>query len=49
LSRSNKGTSENSIKVIRGASGEYMKVVEEYINGTLEDKNITCNHHGEHH
>ncbi|WP_123053414.1 NifB/NifX family molybdenum-iron cluster-binding protein [Clostridium sp. JN-1] len=43
------GLKMNGLQVIRGASGEYMKVVEEYINGTLEDKNIVCNHHGEHH
>lgn len=40
---------QNGLQVIRGASGEYIKVIEEYINGTLEDKNVICNHHGEHH
>lgn len=43
------GLQQNGLQVIRGASGEYMKVIDEYINGTLEDKNIVCNHHGEHH
>lgn len=43
------GLKQNGLKVIKGASGEYMKVIEEYINGTLEDKNVVCNHHGEHH
>lgn len=43
------GLQQNGLKIFRGASGEYMKVIEEYISGTLEDKNIICNHHGEHH
>ena len=43
------GLEQNGLKVIKGASGEYKKVIEEYINGTLEDKDVTCNHHGEHH
>jgi predicted Fe-Mo cluster-binding NifX family protein len=43
------GLQQNGLKVIKGASGEYKKVIEEYINGTLEDKNVICNHHGEHH
>ncbi|GCD10809.1 NifB/NifX family molybdenum-iron cluster-binding protein [Clostridium tagluense] len=43
------GLKQNGLKVIKGASGEYKKVIEEYINGTLEDKDVTCNHHGEHH
>ncbi|MFL0247173.1 NifB/NifX family molybdenum-iron cluster-binding protein [Candidatus Clostridium stratigraminis] len=43
------GLKINGLQVIRGASGEYMKVIEEYINGKIKDKNITCNHHGEHH
>ncbi|MDD7793513.1 NifB/NifX family molybdenum-iron cluster-binding protein [Clostridium sp. 'White wine YQ'] len=40
---------QNGLKVIKGATGEYIKVVEEYLKGTLEDKDVTCNHHGEHH
>lgn len=43
------GLEQNGLKVIKGASGDYTKVVEEYINGTLEDKDVICNHHGEHH
>lgn len=43
------GLQQNGLEVIKGASGEYKKVIEEYINGTLEDKNVICNHHGEHH
>ena len=43
------GLKQNGLEVITGATGEYKKVIEEYINGTLKDKNVTCNHHGEHH
>jgi len=43
------GLKQNGLEVITGASGEYKKVILEYINGTLKDKNVTCNHHGEHH
>jgi len=43
------GLQENGFKVIKGASGEYMKAIEAFIDGTLEDKNVFCNHHGEHH
>ncbi|MBU3182324.1 NifB/NifX family molybdenum-iron cluster-binding protein [Clostridium psychrophilum] len=43
------GLKQNGLEVIKGASGEYKKVIDEYINGTLEDKNVVCNHHGEHH
>lgn len=42
------GLQQNGLKVIKGASGEYTKVIQEYIDGKLEDKNIVCNHHGEH-
>lgn len=42
------GLQQNGIQVIKGASGEYMKVIEEYIDGNLEDKNVVCNHHCEH-
>ena len=44
-----KGLRENGLQVIKGAYGEYKNVVEQYINGTLEDKNVICNHYGEHH
>jgi predicted Fe-Mo cluster-binding NifX family protein len=43
------GLQQNGLEVIKGASGEYKAVIEEYINGTLKDKNVVCNHHGEHH
>ena len=43
------GLQQNNLEVIKGASGEYEKVLLEYINGTLKDKNVVCNHHGEHH
>ena len=43
------GLKQNGLQVIKGASGEYLKVINEYINGTLEDKDVVCNHHGEHH
>ncbi|WP_010233452.1 NifB/NifX family molybdenum-iron cluster-binding protein [Clostridium arbusti] len=42
------GLQQNGLKIIKGASGEYTKAIEEYINGNLEDKNEVCNHHGEH-
>lgn len=42
------GLKQNGLKVIKGSSGEYNNVLLEYINGTLEDKNVVCNHHGEH-
>ncbi|AND83669.1 diguanylate cyclase [Clostridium tyrobutyricum] len=41
------GLQNNGLKVIKGASGEYIKVIEEYINGNLKDKNVVCNHHQE--
>jgi len=37
------GLQQNGFKVIKGASGE------SFIDGTLEDSNEVCNHHGEHH
>ncbi|WP_291633892.1 NifB/NifX family molybdenum-iron cluster-binding protein [Clostridium sp.] len=43
------GLQQNGLEVIKGASGEYKAVILEYINGTLKDKDVTCNHHGEHH
>lgn len=43
------GLHQNGLQVIKGASGEYMKVVEEYISGTLVDRDVVCNHHGGHH
>ncbi|MFT5873565.1 MAG: putative Fe-Mo cluster-binding NifX family protein [Clostridium sp.] len=43
------GLQQNGLEVIKGASGEYKAVILEYINGTLKDQDVTCNHHGEHH
>lgn len=43
------GLQQKGLKVVNGASGEYMKAVDQYINGRLEDKNIVCSHHGQHH
>lgn len=43
------GLEQNGLQVIKGASGEYKKVIDEYISGTLVNKDVVCNHHGEHH
>jgi predicted Fe-Mo cluster-binding NifX family protein len=43
------GLQQQGLEVIKGASGEYLDVLKEFINGTLENKNVICNHHGEHH
>lgn len=40
---------EKGLKVIRGASGHCADVLEKYLSGELDDRNVTCNHHGEHH
>lgn len=40
---------ENGLEVIRGASGLCEEVLEKYLQGELADKNVSCNHHGEHH
>ena len=40
---------ENGLEVIKGASGKCEEVLEKYLNGRLDDKNVTCNHTGEHH
>lgn len=43
------GLKERGLKVIKGATGEYLKVAEEFIKGTLVDSNVVCNHHhGDH-
>ncbi|MEN6460387.1 MAG: NifB/NifX family molybdenum-iron cluster-binding protein [Syntrophomonas sp.] len=39
---------ENGLQVIRGASGSCEEVLEKYLRGELNDKNVVCNHHGEH-
>ena len=43
------GLQQNGLEIVKGATGDYKKVVESYINGTLENKDVVCNHHGEHH
>ena len=42
------GLEKNRLEVIKGACGEYKKVIEEYLNGTLLNKDTICNHYGEH-
>jgi len=39
---------ENGLEVIKGASGKCEEVLEEYLAGKLNDKNVMCNHQGEH-
>jgi predicted Fe-Mo cluster-binding NifX family protein len=39
---------DKGLQVIKGASGRCEDVVARYIAGELTDKNVTCNHHGEH-
>lgn len=36
------------LQVIRGASGRCDEVIEKYLSGELTDKNVSCQHHGEH-
>ncbi|MEN6348999.1 MAG: NifB/NifX family molybdenum-iron cluster-binding protein [Syntrophomonas sp.] len=40
---------EKGLDVIRGASGKCEEVLGKYLNGSLGDKNVTCNHDGNHH
>jgi len=40
---------EKGFKVIRGASGKIEDIVNEYIKGNLQDKQVMCSHHGENH
>lgn len=40
---------EKGLCVIRGASGKIEEVINEYLAGNLKDREVTCNHHGEHH
>ncbi|KOF56525.1 MULTISPECIES: NifB/NifX family molybdenum-iron cluster-binding protein [Clostridium] len=35
-------------KIIKGAQGECKDIMESYINGGLEDKDVMCNHHCDH-
>jgi predicted Fe-Mo cluster-binding NifX family protein len=39
---------ENGLQVIRGASGSCDEILKKYLQGELTDRNVTCNHHGEH-
>jgi len=39
----------HGIHVIRGCSGEVIKVAEQYLNEELTDSGITCSHHSHHH
>lgn len=40
---------DKNLMVIRGASGRIEDVLQEYVKGSLKDKESLCNHHGEHH
>lgn len=40
---------EKGLQVIKGASGRCEDVLSMYLAGELIDKNVSCNHHGEHH
>lgn len=39
---------DKGLKVIKGASGFCEDILAQYLNGQLQDKNVTCNHHGQH-
>ncbi|MBP1761379.1 MAG: dinitrogenase iron-molybdenum cofactor family protein [Firmicutes bacterium] len=39
----------NRLQVIKGASGRYEDVLAAYVNGELVDRDVSCNHHGDHH
>jgi Uncharacterized conserved protein len=40
---------QNGFEVIKGASGQCEEVLAHYLAGSLNDQNVTCNHHGEDH
>jgi predicted Fe-Mo cluster-binding NifX family protein len=40
---------EKGLEVIKGASGKCEEVLEKYLAGKLDDQDVTCTHHGEHH
>ncbi len=40
---------DNGLEVIKGASGLCEDVLKKYLAGQLDDKNVMCNHTGEHH
>lgn len=37
------------LQVIKGASGRWTDVLNAYLNGELVDRDVSCNHHGDHH
>ena len=40
---------EKGLKVIKGASGSCDEVLQGYLSGQLTDRDVTCDHHGDHH
>lgn len=42
------GLMQYGLKIIKGASGDYKEVIKKYIDGTLVDSDVTCNHHCSH-
>lgn len=40
---------QRGLRVIRGASGPIDEVLGKFINGQLEDQDVTCGHHDENH
>lgn len=40
---------QNGFEVVKGASGQYEEVLDNYLAGNLNDQNVTCDHHGEDH
>ncbi len=40
---------QSGLEVIKGASGKCEEVLDRYLAGNLNDQNVTCSHHGEHH
>ena len=40
---------EKGIEIIKGATGKYIDILNEYINGTLETKDVVCDHGGHNH
>ena len=39
---------EKGLQVIKGASGRCEDVLSKYLSGELVDKNVSCDHHGDH-
>jgi len=40
--------SNHGIAVYRGCSGDVTKLVQEFVNGQVNDSGETCDHHGQH-